>query len=181
MTRDKIQVFFSGKLSLKEQAFGQAFADPSYFWGRANGWVMVATVELLDLLPEDHSDRDALIKILQDQAKGTATVQSGSGLWHQMLDRPDSYLETSCTAMFVYSMAKGVNRGWLNPQQYGPTAIAGWCGVQQDQQGGKLSDVCIGTSYADDNIYYYPAPRRMTCTATAGAAGGVGDDPADEE
>jgi rhamnogalacturonyl hydrolase YesR len=132
---------------------------PSYFWGRANGWVMVATVELLDLLPDDHSDKDALIKILQDQAKGTATVQSGSGLWHQMLDRPDSYLETSCSAMFVYSMAKGVNRGWLNPQQYGPTAIAGWCGVNSKiSKEGKLSDVCIGTSYADDNIYYYHRP-----------------------
>src|SRR5439155_12066849 len=43
---------------------------PRYFWGRANGWAMVATVELLDLLPEDHSDRDALIKILQAHAQG---------------------------------------------------------------------------------------------------------------
>jgi rhamnogalacturonyl hydrolase YesR len=132
---------------------------PNYFWGRANGWVMVATAELLDLLPEDHSDRDALIKILQDHAKGVANVQSGSGLWHQMLDRPDSYLETSCTAMFAYSMAKGVNRGWLNAQQYGPTAIAGWCGVvSKISDEGKLSDVCIGTSYADDYIYYYHRP-----------------------
>jgi unsaturated rhamnogalacturonyl hydrolase len=132
---------------------------PRYFWGRANGWVMVATVELLDLLPEDHSDRGALIKILRDHAMGVAARQSGSGLWHQMLDRDDSYLETSCTAMFSYAMAKGVNRGWLNASQYGPTAIAGWDGVTSKiSADGKLSDVCIGTSYADDMIYYYHRP-----------------------
>jgi unsaturated rhamnogalacturonyl hydrolase len=134
---------------------------PSYFWGRANGWAMVATVELLDLLPEDHSDRDALIKILQAHAKGVASRQSGSGLWHQMIDRHDSYLETSCTAMFTYSLAKGVNRGWLNASQYGPTAIAGWNGlVTKIGDDGRLEGVCIGTNYADDYVYYYARPAR---------------------
>jgi rhamnogalacturonyl hydrolase YesR len=132
---------------------------PHYYWGRANGWVMVATAELLDLLPADHSDHDALVKILRDHAVGVAAQQSGSGLWHQMLDKPDSYLETSCTAMFSYAMAKGVNRGWLNASQYGPVAIAGWNGVTSKiSADGKLSDVCIGTSYADDMIYYYHRP-----------------------
>ena len=132
---------------------------PHYFWGRANGWFMVATVELLDLLPEDHADREAIVKILNQQAKGVASVQSGKGLWHQMLDRPDSYLETSCTAMFAYSMAKGVNRGWLSPELYGPVAIAGWNGVitKIDEQG-RVDGTCIGTNYANDFIYYYNRP-----------------------
>jgi unsaturated rhamnogalacturonyl hydrolase len=134
---------------------------PRYFWGRANGWQMVATVELLDLLPEDHSDRGALIKILRDHAQGIASAQSGTGLWHQLLDRPDSYLETSCTAMFTYSLAKGVNRGWLSASQYGPTAIAGWNGLTTKiSPDGKLEGVCIGTNYADDFIYYYHRPAQ---------------------
>jgi rhamnogalacturonyl hydrolase YesR len=132
---------------------------PHYFWGRANGWFMVATAELLDLLPEDHSDRPELIRILNQQAKGIASVQSGTGLWHQMLDRPDSYLETSCSAMFAYAMAKGVNRGWLSPELYGPVAIAGWNGVTTkiDEQG-RIDGTCIGTNYANDFIYYYNRP-----------------------
>ena len=43
-------------------------------------------------------------------AQGVAAVQSGSGLWHQLLDKPDSYLETSASAMFTYAIARGVNR-----------------------------------------------------------------------
>jgi rhamnogalacturonyl hydrolase YesR len=132
---------------------------PHYYWGRANGWFMVATVELLDLLPADHPDREELIKILKAHAKGVATLQSGKGLWHQMLDRPDSYLETSCTAMFAYSMAKGVNRGWLDASTYGPVAIAGWNGITTRISGdGRLDGVCVGTNYANDYTYYYNRP-----------------------
>jgi unsaturated rhamnogalacturonyl hydrolase len=132
---------------------------PRYYWGRANGWYMVAMVELLDLLPEDHADRPELIKILKAHAKGVATLQSGKGLWRQMLDRPDSYLETSCTAMFSYAMAKGVNRGWLDASTYGPVAIAGWNGVTMRIDGeGRLDGVCVGTNYANDYVYYYNRP-----------------------
>jgi rhamnogalacturonyl hydrolase YesR len=132
---------------------------PRYYWGRANGWFMVATVELLDLLPEDHPQRADMIRILNEQAKGVATVQSGKGLWHQMLDRPDSYLETSCTAMFAYSMAKGVNRGWLSPELYGPVAIAGWNGITTKiSDDGRIDGTCIGTNYANDYVYYYNRP-----------------------
>jgi rhamnogalacturonyl hydrolase YesR len=122
---------------------------------------MVATVELLDLLPEDHADRAELIKILQAHAKGAASAQGGKGLWHQVLDRIDSYEETSCTAMFSYSMAKGVNRGWLNPDQYAPVAIAGWNGLAtQIGEDGEVNNVCIGTNYADDMVYYYHRPAQ---------------------
>jgi rhamnogalacturonyl hydrolase YesR len=132
---------------------------PNYFWGRANGWVMVATVELLDLLPEDHPDRQAVIDILKAHAKAVASEQSGQGLWHQMLDRHDSYLETSCSAMFTYAMAKAVNRGWLSASAYAPVAIAGWNGITtRIDDSGHVTGTCIGTSYADDYVYYYHRP-----------------------
>lgn len=152
---------FVPEKGLFTHAGNMANADnhPKYFWGRANGWYIVATVELLDLLPEDHADRDALIRILKDHAEGIASVQSGTGLWHQMLDRHDSYLETSCTAMFTYSMAKAVNRGWLNAAAYGPVAQAGWNGVASKiDPGGRVHGTCIGTAYANDYVYYYHRP-----------------------
>jgi unsaturated rhamnogalacturonyl hydrolase len=138
---------------------GNATNHPFYAWGRANGWFMVATVELLELMPKDHPDRDEVIRILQAQAKGIASYQSGTGLWHQLLDRPDSYLETSCTAMFGYAMAKGVNHGWLDPSAYGPPAINAWNGLSTKLSAdGRVNDVCIGTNYANDYAYYYHRP-----------------------
>jgi unsaturated rhamnogalacturonyl hydrolase len=132
---------------------------PHYFWGRANGWCMIAMAQLLEVLPADHPQRAAVLKMFRAEAQGVATVQSGSGLWHQMLDRPDSYLESSCTAMFTFALARGVNRGWLEAPAYGPVAIAGWNGLNSRiSDDGHITGTCIGTGYADDYVYYYSRP-----------------------
>jgi rhamnogalacturonyl hydrolase YesR len=60
------------------------------FWGRANGWAMLAQVDLLDRLPKNHPQHSTLIKLLQRHILGIARYQSGEGLWHQLLDKPDS-------------------------------------------------------------------------------------------
>jgi rhamnogalacturonyl hydrolase YesR len=135
--------------------------QPHYFWGRANGWCAMSTVELLDVLPVDHPRRPMILNLLQAHAKGIASYQAASGIWHQLLDRNDSYEETSCSAMFAYALARGVNRGWLDPGTFGPVAIAGWKGVQTrvDPQG-RVTGTCVGTSYASDYPYYYN--RKMT-------------------
>ena len=78
--------------------------NPEFYWARANGWAMLASVELLDVLPEDHPGRERVLEALRAHIRSVAKLQSGtSGLWHQMLDKPDSYLETSASAIFVYS------------------------------------------------------------------------------
>ncbi len=134
---------------------------PRYYWGRANGWCMVAMVELLDVLPEDHPGRAAVIQQLRLHARGIAETQSATGLWHQLLDRQDSYAETSCTAMFTYALARAVNRGWLSASSYGPVAVAGWNGLAtRIADDGRVEQTCVGTSYADDAIYYYNRPAR---------------------
>ena len=116
-------------------------------------------VELLEVLPENHAQRSEIIKQLELHARGVAEVQSGAGLWHQMLDRDDSYLETSCTAMFSFAMARAVNRGWLNASSYGPVAVIGWNSLAgRISADGKVDGTCIGTSYADDAMYYYHRP-----------------------
>jgi rhamnogalacturonyl hydrolase YesR len=119
----------------------------------------MSMAELLSVMPEDHPQRAAILKLYRAHAQGLATLQAGSGLWHQMLDRQDTFLETSCTAMYTYAIARGVNRGWLDPGAYGPVAIAGWNGLTTKiSRDGHLSDVCPGTSYAADYIYYYHRP-----------------------
>lgn len=130
--------------------------NPEFYWGRANGWAIMATVEVLDMLPEDHPRRAELLALLRAHIKGLAPLQSGTGLWHQMLDKTDSYLETSATAMFVYGIAKAINRGWISPVGYGPVAQAGWNGLTtQVNEKGMVEGTCVGTTFASDNIYYY--------------------------
>ena len=133
--------------------------QPRYYWGRANGWCIVSMVELLDVLPEDHPLRGRILRLFRANAQALASLQAGDGLWHQMLDRTDTYTETSCSAMFTYALAKGVNRGWLDAPAYGPVALAGWNGLSAriDDQG-HITGTCIGTGYGDDYVFYYHRP-----------------------
>jgi unsaturated rhamnogalacturonyl hydrolase len=127
-------------------------------WGRANGWAAMAQAELLDFLPENHPKRDTLISIFEQQIVGFSRYQSEKGLWHQILDKPDSYLETSCTAMFVYAVAKGINEGWID-KRYRTIALQGWDGLKtRINKDGEITDVCKGTGIRDDLVFYYTRP-----------------------
>jgi len=130
------------------------------FWGRANGWAMLAQVDLLDRLPANHPQRSTLLRLLQRHILGIARYQSSDGLWHQLLDKTDSFLETSCSAMFTYAIARAVNKGYLEPR-YVSIAKRGWEGVMSKiRTDGKIEGVCTGTGIGDDLVFYYnrPAP-----------------------
>jgi unsaturated rhamnogalacturonyl hydrolase len=139
--------------------------NPEFYWARANGWAMLASVELLDVLPQDHPGRDAVLEGLRSHIRSVAKLQSGAGLWHQMLDKPDSYLETSASAIFVYSIARAINRGWISPVSYGSLAQAGWTGVTTRVNArGQVEGTCVGTTLASDHVYYYNRPQSVYAT-----------------
>lgn len=128
-------------------------------WGRANGWVILAQCELLDVLPESHPARAEILKTYRRHVQALAELQSGAGLWHQMLDKPGSYLESSATAMFVYGIAHGINRGWIDAATYGSVAQAGWLGLAEKVTAqGQVEASCVGTTLASDHVYYYNRP-----------------------
>jgi rhamnogalacturonyl hydrolase YesR len=129
--------------------------DPRFYWGRANGWATMAMVELLSVLPPDFKGRDDVLRLYRQHMRALVELQDGSGLWHNLLDKSDTYLETSASAMFVYGLAKGVNEGWLSPI-YGPAAITGWNGLgSRVLPDGRVDGICEGTTYANDNTYYF--------------------------
>lgn len=136
-------------------------ADRPIHWARGSAWVVMATAELLSVLPENHPNRAKVLTIFQTAVKGHAAFQSGSGLFHQVLDRSDSYLETSATAMIAFSIARGVNRGWL-PLIYAPVAQTAWKAVEQRiRPDGMVEGICYATTAAYDAVYYYNRPTRL--------------------
>ena len=138
-------------------------------WGRCNGWIALATVQLLNNLPANHPKRQELINYLLRQIVGYSRYQDQTGLWHQLLDKPDSYLEASVTAMFTYAIAKAVNEGWIN-KTYINIARQGWKGLAAKiTPDGNMPDVCIGTGIEDDIKFYYTRPAALNDTHGLGA------------
>lgn len=131
------------------------------FWGRANGWALLAQVDLLDRLPADHPKRAQLLDILRRHILGIARYQGSEGLWHQLLNKPDSYLETSCSAMFTYAIARSVNKGYVEPR-YGSIAQRGWEGIiTKVRTDGQIEGICAGTAVSDDLVFYYRRPTPL--------------------
>ena len=143
----------------KELMYHNWYSDINHtgvaFWGRANGWALLAQVDLLDHLPENYSQRDTLISLLKRHILGIAKYQSSSGLWHQLLDKEDSYLETSCSAMFTYAIARAVNKGYID-KRYSSIAEKGWEGIiTKIHPEGQIEGVCTGTVVSDNLVDYY--------------------------
>lgn len=106
----------SKKMAWADSVTGQA----PHAWGRAMGWFSMAIVDVLDFLPEEQAGRKQLIDILRRMAVILTEIQDpATGGWYQVLDRSGeegNYIETSCTAMFAYSIFKGVRMGYLDAE-----------------------------------------------------------------
>jgi rhamnogalacturonyl hydrolase YesR len=116
---------------------------------------------VLDVLPPDYPARNDILNLFRAHVKGLAALQSAQGLWHQLLDHEDSYLETSASAMFVYAIAHGINHGWISPA-FGTVALTGWnavAGRVNDQ--GQVEGTCVGTNFDLSTVYYYARPTSV--------------------
>lgn len=140
-----------------------------HIWGRAVGWVSMALIDILDWLPESHRDRLAFIAMFKDLMRSVVAVQDGSGLWYQILDmagEPGNYLEESASAMFAYSLFKGMRRGMLRPAAFAVPAARALAGIKdrcisRDTKGRvHVGGICKvaglgGKPYRDGSYAYY--------------------------
>ena len=122
------------------------------FWGRANGWVMMAHAEVAQALAEPpHAALPAVLAVWRRQAAGLAAVlpPAGSGSdqrLHQVLDAPTTYHETSASAMACYSLAVGLQRGFLPRAQFDAPLRSLYAGVAGAlDAAGQVQGICEGT------------------------------------
>ena len=152
----------------------QRWANPDtgcspHFWGRAMGWYAMALVDILEYFPATHPKRPRILDILEDVADAVSAVQDGqSGLWYQILDQGDrdgNYWEASASCMFVYALARGVHKGYLD-RRYLEVAHKGYAGIlehlidEDEQELVSLNGICSvaglgGDPYRDGSFAYY--------------------------
>jgi rhamnogalacturonyl hydrolase YesR len=132
---------------------------PQFYWARANGWALLTKIELLDALPESHPGRKEILSQLRAHISGLVTRQDGTGFWHQLLDKNDTYLETSATAIYAYCIAHAINKGWIDVKAYGPMALLAWNAVNTKvNDKGQVEGTCVGTGMGFDPAFYYFRP-----------------------
>lgn len=127
-------------------------------WGRGNGWTIFSLSELLQVLPKDHKERPALLSFFRELAEGYLAVQDESGMWHQVLNMPESYPESSCTSMFICAYSRGIRNGWFegDTAAYRKAAMKAWNALERTaiDKKGNLYGVCRGSEFAFNPTYY---------------------------
>lgn len=155
-----------------DEAREQAWADKdtglaSQFWGRGLGWLAMALVDVLEIIPAEQTElRQPLLDMSAELAEALVKVQDAqTGSWYQILDKPTAvgnYLESSASSMFTYFFAKGVNNGYLDAR-YKDTAIKAYQGLIDEfillhpDNSVSLVNTCqvAGLGFGRDGSYEY--------------------------
>jgi unsaturated rhamnogalacturonyl hydrolase len=125
-------------------------------WGRGNGWVAFSLTELLTALPEGRPEREELLDFFATLCRGLERLQGEDGMWHQVLSDRGSYPETSCTAMFLFALSRGLRMGWIEGRGYEESVRSAWkaiCSEAIDQKG-NVYGVCRGSGFSFTESYY---------------------------
>ena len=146
------------------------------FWSRSMGWYMMAIVDVLDYLPANHPQRPEIKNILLKLSQSLDKYRDPkTGMWYQVTDKPGeagNYVESSGSAMFLYSWVKGAQKGYL-PKSFGEKGAKGYDQfvkqfIKENPDGTiSLTDACsvagLGGSprYRDGSYQYYISePKR---------------------
>ncbi len=129
-----------------------------FYWGRGNAFAAMGFGETLTYLPMDHPDRDRLLESHVRHLQALRQHQDESGMWRQVVDRPDSYLEHSATSMIGYTIARGLRLGWLD-SEWRDVVDAAWSGIAaRIGPDCELEHVCVGTGPQPDLESYLERP-----------------------
>jgi unsaturated rhamnogalacturonyl hydrolase len=98
------------------------------YWSRGNGWVVAALVRTLDFLPENNKYQKEYTTTLKEMLGALVPLQRKDGYWNVSLKDSTHFggKELTGTALFVYGMAWGINKGLLSKKEYTPVVMKAW-------------------------------------------------------
>ncbi len=136
--------------------------DVPFYWGRGDGWMAVGMADLLKVLPQNHPDRKRIMEGYLKMMNSLLQYQDAKGMWHQLIDDPNAWPETSSTGMFTYAFIVGVKNGWLNGKTFGAAARKAWIQlVTYFDESYAIKDVCEGTNKLNSHQYYLDRKKNL--------------------
>jgi rhamnogalacturonyl hydrolase YesR len=138
---------FMDKLVLREDGLYRHSPLTDAAWGRGNAFALLGMTLALSEFPQDHPDRAYILGAVRRHLQKLATLQDADGMWHEILDEPGSYAETSATAMIATAMLRAIRQGWVDAKEYQPRVDRAWQAVMvRMADDGSLIDVCESTN-----------------------------------
>jgi len=107
---DSDKKMFRHIFNIKEKKFRRVD-----FWGGGNGWAAAGMARVIDTLPENYSEeKREIIQYVTELLSGCIECMRDDGLFYDVIDNKDSFIEANLSQMLAYSIFKGINSGWLD-------------------------------------------------------------------
>jgi len=160
---DRAAVQLLAYIDKLQQPNGLFYHTPGtpFFWARGNGWASAAMTEWLLSADDAHPKKAEIFKAYKKMMDALIELQDENGLWHQLLDEPESYIESSGSGMFIFALATGVRKGWLPDQPFRSALEKAWNALSEylDAEG-RVQEVCVGTAALPSKSYYMTRPSK---------------------
>jgi unsaturated rhamnogalacturonyl hydrolase len=138
---------FMEKLDLRPDGLYRHSPLTDAAWGRGNAFPALGLALTLTDFPKDNPEYGRILLAYRQLMAALAKHQDRDGMWHEVIDEPASYAETSATSMIAFSMLRGIRRGWLDRASYQPRVDRAWKSVlTRIGPEGVLMDVCESTN-----------------------------------
>jgi rhamnogalacturonyl hydrolase YesR len=91
------------------------------FWGVGNGWAAAGMARIIKALPADRGgEKKRLVKYVKDVIDGCLACRRPDGLFYDVVDNPQTFVETNLAQMLAYTIYSGVRGGWLKASYLKP-------------------------------------------------------------
>jgi len=85
------------------------------FWGVGNGWAAAGMTRVLRALPQNMTvEKRKLERYVNDVIDGCLAYKRPDGFFHDVLDDPNSFVETNLSQIMAYSIYRGIKGGWID-------------------------------------------------------------------
>jgi rhamnogalacturonyl hydrolase YesR len=138
---------FMEKLDLRPDGLYRHSPLTDAAWGRGNAFSALGLTLTLTDFPKDHPEYGRILLAYRQLMAALAKYQDAYGMWHEVIDEPGSYAETSASSMIAFAMLRGVRNGWLDAGAYQSRVDRAWKAVlARIGSQGILLDVCESTN-----------------------------------
>jgi rhamnogalacturonyl hydrolase YesR len=113
------------------------------FWGVGNGWSAAGFARVIASLPDSlKDDKKELIDYTTDLIDGCISHIRPDGFFHNIIDDPDSFVETNLGQQLAYTIFRGIKEGWLDKKYFRYAEKMRFASLSKVDEFGLVQGVC---------------------------------------
>jgi unsaturated rhamnogalacturonyl hydrolase len=125
------------------------------YWGVGNGWSVAGFTRVIKLLPENRNEeKKKLIGYVKATLDGCLKYLREDGMFHNVINKPDTFIEVNLSQMLSYTIFRGVKAGYLDSGYIQKAELMRKAANDRVDEFGYVHDVCGLPAF--DRSYFAP-------------------------